>query len=908
MGVLYFCRDRRRLQELEKPGRPNGIDSLEVIDQEAELDAVRQRTLLVRFVRPDGLAALGPANVRIEGGVRVQDVGVVWVHILDAVLAPGFGEIPAEEKAFFDARYGAAAPEPEPEPDRVLVVRTDRRGDFSAYRLRLVASTLGPEPLRGYDPPDGFDRRLSEVELHFKVECASDFDCVEDEECPEEAMPEPALDYLAKDYASFRRLMLDRLAAVTPAWQERNPADLGVAVVEALAYAADHVSYFGDAAATEAYLGTARRRVSVRRHARLLDYPVDDGASARVWAALRFEPDQPGDDGAVLPGPSADGTRPGTALLTSHGRSGAVVDVGPDGEPDAVQEALRAGALVFETLEDVELRQAHNEIRFHTWGDESCCLPRGATRATLADPGGSLAATLRQGDVLLLEEVRSAVTGRRADADRDHRHAVRLVRLEATTDPLFPDDQADESDPPAVPLRVLEVEWAAEDALPFPLCLHWVEDKDEPGGLHPVAVARGNAVLADHGRTLPGEVLRPLPERPVYCPGEPPGGSLPDPAYRPPLAFGPLSRQAHVRHRTGSPVLVDRERSAAAAFRRETAHVRPAIRLVEPDGELWEPRSDLLASDRFAREFVVESEDDGTAALRFGDGIDGRAPVDGLRAVYRVGMGAAGNVGPGALRHVVLDPARIADADLQRKLAAGIRGVTNPLPARGGGDGETLTTVRLAAPQAFRRQERAVTTEDWAAAAERHPEVQKAAARFRWFGSWYTVAITVDRLGALPVDREFEDDLMGFLERFRVAGQDLEIQPPRFVPLDLGLTVCVRPGFFRSDVREAVLEVLGNRDLPGGGRGLFHPDELTFGQPVFLSRIVAAVMEVPGVAWVDTDGSGGKPNRFQRWGRPDRGEFAAGRIDLEPLEIARLDNDPSEPEHGRVELFMEGGR
>ena len=901
MATRYRCREPRRLDELERPGRPNGIAYLEVLDREADLDVLRQRILLVKLVRPDGLAGLRPNNVRIEGGVRVRDVGVVWVHPLDRILAPGFDQIPAEEKAFFDDRFGAA-----PEADRILVVRTDRRGDFSAYRLRLVASALGPEPLRGYDPPDGFDRRLSEVEIFFKVECLSDFDCAVEEVCPEETSPEPALDYLARDYSSFRRLMLDRLAAVTPSWRERNPADLGVTLVETLAHAADHLGYLGDAAATEAYLGTARRRVSVRRHARLLDYAVDDGASARVWVSLRYEPDQPGDDGAVLPGPSTDGTRPGTALLTSSGLAGAVVDLAE--EEDELDEAVRAGALVFETLEDVELHRVRNEIQLHTWGDESCCLARGATRATLSDPGGHLADSLRAGDVLVLEEIRSAVTGRRIDADRQKRHAVRLVATEPTVDPLFPDRPDDASDPPTAPLRVLEAEWAAEDALPFPLCLHRVEDPDLPGALQPVAVARGNVVLADHGRTLPAEALGPLPTHPVYCPGEPPGGHLPMRPYRPVLRSGPLSRQGHVRAAAGALVPVDRERSAEAAFRWESAHVRSAIRLVDPEGEVWSSRSDLLASDRFARDFVDESEDDGTASLRFGDGVGGRAPVEGLRAIYRVGMGAAGNVGAGALRHVVVDPARITDADLRRRLLSGIRGVTNPLPARGGSDGETLTTVRIAAPQAFRRQERAVTAEDWAAAAGRHPEVQKAAARIRWFGSWYTVTVTVDRLGGLPVDRGFEDELLVFLERFRVAGQDLEIQAPRFVPLDLAMTVCVRSGFFRANVREALLEVLGNRDLPDGRRGLFHPDALTFGQPVYLSQIVAATMEVPGVAWVDTDASGGKPNRFRRWGGPDRGELAAGRIELDPLEIARLDNDPSEPENGRLELFVEGGR
>ena len=80
--------------------------------------------------------------------------------------------------------------------------------------------------------------------------------------------------------------MLDRLAITLPQWQERSPADLGVMLVELMAYAADHLSYYQDAIATEAYLGTARKRVSVRRHARLLDYLMNDGCNARVWVVF----------------------------------------------------------------------------------------------------------------------------------------------------------------------------------------------------------------------------------------------------------------------------------------------------------------------------------------------------------------------------------------------------------------------------------------------------------------------------------------------------------------------------------------------------------------------------------------------------------------------------------------------
>jgi hypothetical protein len=66
-------------------------------------------------------------------------------------------------------------------------------------------------------------------------------------------------------------------------------------------------------------------------------------------------------------------------------------------------------------------------------------------------------------------------------------------------------------------------------------------------------------------------------------------------------------------------------------------------------------------------------------------------------------------------------------------------------------------------------------------------------------------------------------------------------------------------------------------------------------------------MAVPGVQWVDTEVGPGRRNRFQRWGEPPRHEWEEGMIRTGRLEIARLDNDPSLPENGRLELFLEGG-
>jgi hypothetical protein len=249
----YSCCDPRRRDVLQGSAF-NGIDFLEVLDHDAPSDGERQRTLFVHFINPL-VTPIGPTNVRIEGGDRIRDIGVI------------------------NATVGAG------NEAHVLTVDVDKPGDFSTYTLRIV------QDQKHNDPPKGFDELFSAVEFSFKVECVSDFDCQPARSCPPDVTTTPEIDYLAKDYATFRRLMLDRMAALVPEWKERNAADLVIALVELLAYVGDKLSYEQDAIATEAYLGSARRRVSVRRHARLVDYFMHDGGNARVYVATPvFDP------------------------------------------------------------------------------------------------------------------------------------------------------------------------------------------------------------------------------------------------------------------------------------------------------------------------------------------------------------------------------------------------------------------------------------------------------------------------------------------------------------------------------------------------------------------------------------------------------------------------------------------
>jgi hypothetical protein len=906
--VRYVCCDERRLQAVKEAGALNGIEYLEVSDAEAP-PGLEERTLFVRLLL--GPAGLSTDNVAIEGGDRIP-VAVEWAE--PAVPLPS-GEDP-QLTAGLD------------EPANVLLVRTDSRGDFSTYTLRLVAGATSDEP------PAGFDPLLVAVEFSFKVECPTDFDCLPACDCPPEVREAPAIDYLAKDFQSFRSLMLDRLSLLTPGWTERSTPDVGIALVELLAYVADELSYRQDAVATETYLQTARRRTSLRRHARLVDYVVHEGANARAWVRVFVD-----GEGVVL--------ERGTPFLTHVPNVPDVIE--PDG--DDHRDALAAGAETFETLEDAVLFLSHQRFDFWTWGDAGCCLPRGATSATLLGDHPELKA----GDVLVLAEVAGPLTGNEADADPAKRVAVRLTHVFASSDPsggLF-------DDPPTnAVVPVTEIEWDKADALPFALCIS-VEER--PGLV--VSEAWGNIVLADHGRTIRDEPLGEVPDSVLWhapddC--DPCERTKPEPVpirFRPALGRAPLTQAraaplvaaadgavdvalgaalasltfdpvvhdwlddrgfrftagdpvfrgghdvwsvsdgvtvALLRLEAGTLTVYARLAAAGAALAADPRAARPAVTL---DGALlgahepWTPELDLLGSDGDAPEFVVEVEHDGTATLRFGDGVHGRRPDTGtaFTATYRIGNGVAGSVGMGAIAHVA-------------KSGGGVTGVVNPLPAAGGVDPETPDAIRRDAPEAYLSPiQRAVTEDDYAEVSERLPAVQRARATFRWTGSWHTVFVTADAAGGAAVDAAFETGLRRHLEPFRMAGYDLEVDAPHFVPLEVALHICVEPDYFRAHVKAAVLDVLSSGVRTDGTLGFFHPDRFSFGQAVYLSAIVAAAQAVPGVESV-------VPITFQRQHDDASSALDTGVLTLNRLEIVRLDNNPTFPDRGILVITTGSGK
>ena len=161
--------------------------------------------------------------------------------------------------------------------------------------------------------------------------------------------------------------------------------------------------------------------------------------------------------------------------------------------------------------------------------------------------------------------------------------------------------------------------------------------------------------------------------------------------------------------------------------------------------------------------------------------------------------------------------------------------------------------------------------------------------------------VAIDPYGEEQADTGLLNEIAGCLHRYRRIGHDLVVKPARRVPLDIGIKVCVLPDYLRGHVKAELLDRFSNRLLANGQRGFFHVDNLSFGDDIYLSRLVAVAQAVPGVESVEI-------TRLQRLNESPNNEIEEGRLPLGPFEIARLDNDPDQPENGMLTLDMRGGR
>ena len=310
---MTVSRDRRAL--LAASTTLNGIDFVEIADD-------TETVLRVHFLN----------NVTVMGTVTGATI-------------TGGSTIPVVEVLFDPAAWDVTGARP------TLELRVEAPGDFSTYSLELATSSVVLDPY------------FARATFSFKARCPSDLDCeVPPPVCPPIAGDAPSIDYLAKDFDSFKRALSTFSAQHYPAWQERSEADFGVMFMEALSSVADDLSYLQDRVAQEAWIETATERRSLVRLARLVDYEPRVATCARTWLRLRVVT---GWSGAVPAGV-------------------AVTALAPDGE-----------IVVFETgtgiADPTSYNATHlwNDIAPHWWDDREQCLAHGARQMWIVDAGAA---------------------------------------------------------------------------------------------------------------------------------------------------------------------------------------------------------------------------------------------------------------------------------------------------------------------------------------------------------------------------------------------------------------------------------------------------------------------------------------------------------------------------------------
>lgn len=735
-------RDRRG--ELIRSTTLNGIDFVAV-------DAADSTKLQVHFLNSVDLSG-AKVTASISGGDSVPAVPV------DAITPADWGS---------DA-----------EGRPVLALSAQIAGDFSDYTLTLSIPPADPQLI---------DLVFASSRFSFKANCPSDFDCAPPPlSCPPDDTAVPPIDYLAKDYLSFRRALLDFSSLRYPDWVERSEADFGLMFAEVLAAAADDLSYLQDRVAAEAMLETATQRRSLVSLARLVDYEPRPATSGTTWLQLTVSA-----AGTVAPGIQVSAPAPDGGLIPFEIGEGLA-----DSLPVQVDKVWNHGILPY------------------WFDDEDRCLSAGATEMWVAGDGFGFT----DGQPILIQTDLPGHSQRRLV----HLVAVAGVVGFEATDPLFGN------------APVTRIRWRSEGALDRAIDL----TRTTLGG-NLVKATQGARVIETFAI---GSRPPSAPSAVIAIARRGPNGdeATPNWVHRYPLGRAPLAWLAGEKAQDPPlPEMALLQTMPSARRWNFAAHLLdsdPTDRVVTVDPVAW--RAVGFTDTGTPTHYEVDG--DGGSTIRFGDDVFGAAPAeqDVFTLTYRVGVGAAGNVAEDTITRV--DPAT----------AGVVTGARNPFAVTDGADSETRDQIVRRAPQAFRAwQFRAVRPEDYEAHAETLSWVQEAGTSFRWTGSWLTVFTAADPRGAERVDLARELELVELLNRRRLAGYESYAPPPQYLSLDLLIEICAQPGWLDGDVEAGVLARLGSADR-GGTSGFFFADRFTFGSPLYRSRLEAAIQEVPGVLGV----------------------------------------------------------
>jgi hypothetical protein len=295
--------------------------------------------------------------------------------------------------------------------------------------------------------------------------------------------------------------------------------------------------------------------------------------------------------------------------------------------------------------------------------------------------------------------------------------------------------------------------------------------------------------------------------------------------------------------------------------------------------DTWTPQESLAFSREAQRDYVLEIDEDDRAVVQFGDGkLSGAIPPSGsvIRATYRVGGGRRGNVAANTIQTIV---------DAPQLALLGMR-ATNPAPATGGAERESIEHAVTHAPGVFRSLKRAVTAGDYEALALNFSGVGKVRAVAT---GWNDVTLFIAPVEGGQVSDIFAANLLAYFEDKRPISTIIEIADVDYVPIYATAHVGVQSYYSRADVTEKVRAAAGS---------LLAFANVDFKQTIYLSKFYEAIEMVEGVAFVNI-------TEFRPEGQPPGSIEDNGKIELGVNAIPTI---PAGPDYvGGIKLSAEGG-
>lgn len=650
------------------------------------------------------------------------------------------------------------------------------------------------------------------------------------------------LDYATRDYDGFRQLLISVIDRQDTAWSERAAADLGIMVVELLAYELDRLAYAGDRVAEEGFLGTARRRESARRHAALGDHALDRGNAtrglqwfelaagrtlalpARAQVTTPADPRRPDATRAVaetLDAVRLDARRNRFALARSAPAGSTMLRLAlPDGTaPDLRAIGLAAGMPLVIGMPLAGTATGADEPPLQLALGEAvriaAVLPHGVELALALHqtwPGGDDGAWVLGNVVEIRRGQTSAWTpiGRGGAALGDIATEQYLqLRMDA--------------------VRRLRAE--VEDARAA-----WID--------RPPQVARWTAACQAVS-ALRRELLRTSAA--AYDPRDPAQRALLDALIQPLAAAADAFRAMLTA--IGHDVPDELAASDRVAVPRQVIALpmldQPVL-WMDPDAERparsetlavavgvagawsrWDERPDLLRSAPDDHHYVVELDGNDQVSLRFGDGTSGAMLPAGCQVMARwvTGDETGDDLRPGAL-----------GVSLTAAQPAPIASTSNPLGTAGGRPPEPLDGIAARVELGLELPAIPVTAADHELLLGRRAGIAESAVAVA-HGEVDVVIRPAPGVAAGALLAATRD----WLERDRLAGTTVTVRLARSLAIDIGVVVDVHPDVSAADLRYRVqrrlVEVFGDAAAHALGRRRE------------LAEIYRVVEEVPGVLW-----------------------------------------------------------